>query len=198
VDEVCGRDRRARRDGDRAKLQASRTAPRCKDWSIVPFREWGRIDVLGVQRRGSTRTSGPLAEHHRRRVRQDHGQQRALEPVALPDGDPGDGRRNDGSVVVISSNRRVQGNLSLGAYGISKAADFQLVRNLAVEWGPRNGARQPRRRRRSFAHDFARKHVGRTRKIYAKAIHGYPLRRIGEPDEVAGAAIFWRRRRVRS
>jgi NAD(P)-dependent dehydrogenase (short-subunit alcohol dehydrogenase family) len=101
---------------------------------------------------------------------------------------PGMAERNDGSVIVISSIAGLKGNLSLGAYGISKAADFQLVRNLAVEWGPRNvrvNAIAPA----IIRTDFARK-LWEDPEIYAKAVHGYPLRRIGEPDEVAGAAIF--------
>ena len=96
--------------------------------------------------------------------------------------------RGDGSVIVISSIAGLKGNTMLGAYGISKAADFQLVRNLAVEWGPRNvrvNAIAPA----IIRTDFARK-LWEDPAIYAHATQGYPLRRIGEPDEVAGAAIF--------
>ena len=96
--------------------------------------------------------------------------------------------RGDGSVIVISSIAGLKGNTHLGAYGISKAADFQLVRNLAVEWGPRNvrvNAIAPS----IIRTDFARR-LWEDPAIYAKAVQGYPLRRIGEPDEIAGAAIF--------
>ena len=96
--------------------------------------------------------------------------------------------RREGSVVVVSSIAGLKGNTALGAYGISKAADFQLVRNLAVEWGPANvrvNAIAPA----IIRTDFARK-LWEDPEIYAKAVSGYPLRRIGEPDEVAGAAIF--------
>src|SRR5665213_2070810 len=96
--------------------------------------------------------------------------------------------RRDGSVIVVSSIAGLKGNTALGAYGISKAADFQLVRNLAVEWGPSNvrvNAIAPA----IIRTDFARK-LWEDPDIYAKAVSGYPLRRIGEPDEVAGAAIF--------
>ncbi len=101
---------------------------------------------------------------------------------------PGMAERNDGAVVVVSSIAGFKGNTALGAYGISKAADMQLVRNLAVEWGPKNvrvNAIAPA----IIRTDFARK-LWEDPEIYAKAVHGYPLRRIGEPDEVAGAAIF--------
>ncbi len=101
---------------------------------------------------------------------------------------PGMAERGDGSVIIISSIAGLKGNLHLGAYGISKAADLQLVRNLAIEWGPRNvrfNAIAPA----IIRTDFARK-LWEDPEIYAKAVSGYPLRRIGEPDEVAGAAIF--------
>jgi NAD(P)-dependent dehydrogenase (short-subunit alcohol dehydrogenase family) len=101
---------------------------------------------------------------------------------------PGMAERGDGAVIVVSSIAGFKGNTALGAYGISKAADMQLVRNLAVEWGPRNvrvNAIAPA----IIRTDFARK-LWEDPEIYAKAVHGYPLRRIGEPDEVAGAAIF--------
>jgi NAD(P)-dependent dehydrogenase (short-subunit alcohol dehydrogenase family) len=96
--------------------------------------------------------------------------------------------RRDGAVIVVSSIAGLKGNTNLGAYGISKAADFQLVRNLAVEYGPQNvrvNALAPS----IIRTDFARK-LWEDPEIYAKAVKGYPLRRIGEPDEVAGAAIF--------
>jgi NAD(P)-dependent dehydrogenase (short-subunit alcohol dehydrogenase family) len=96
--------------------------------------------------------------------------------------------RGDGAVIVVSSVAGLKGNTALGAYGISKAADMQLVRNLAVEWGPRNvrvNALAPA----IIRTDFARK-LWEDPAIYARATQGYPLRRIGEPDEVAGAAIF--------
>jgi NAD(P)-dependent dehydrogenase (short-subunit alcohol dehydrogenase family) len=96
--------------------------------------------------------------------------------------------RKDGSVIVISSIAGLKGNIALGAYGISKAADFQLVRNLAVEYGPSNvrvNAIAPA----IIRTDFARR-LWEDPEIYERAVTGYPLRRIGEPDEVAGAAIF--------
>ena len=46
--------------------------------------------------------------------------------------------RGGGSMVIVSSIGGLQGNPVIGAYGISKAADFALARNLAVEWGPKN------------------------------------------------------------
>ena len=97
-------------------------------------------------------------------------------------------KRTDGAVIIVSSIAGLKGNTALGAYGISKAADFELARNLAVEWGSSNvrvNALAPGIVRT----DFARR-LWEDPMIYAKAIVGYPLGRIGEPDDVAGAAIF--------
>jgi NAD(P)-dependent dehydrogenase (short-subunit alcohol dehydrogenase family) len=101
---------------------------------------------------------------------------------------PGMAQRRDGSVIVISSIAGLKGNSTLGAYGISKAADFALVRNLAVEWGPSNvrvNAIAPS----IIRTDFARA-LWENPEIYGQAVKSYPLRRIGEPDEVAGPALF--------
>src|SRR5205085_1355484 len=45
-------------------------------------------------------------------------------------------KRGSGSVVIISSIGGLRGSTVIGAYGISKAADFALCRSLAGEWGP--------------------------------------------------------------
>ena len=101
---------------------------------------------------------------------------------------PGMAERKDGAVIIISSIGGLKGSAVLGAYGISKAADFQLVRNLAVEYGPHNvrvNAIAPA----IIRTDFARR-LWEDPAIYENAVKSYPLRRIGEPDEVAGPAIM--------
>ena len=47
-------------------------------------------------------------------------------------------KRGGGSVIIISSIGGLRGSSQLGVYGLSKAADMQLARNIAVEWGPQN------------------------------------------------------------
>ena len=96
--------------------------------------------------------------------------------------------RGDGAVIIISSIAGMRGSGSIGMYGISKAADFQLARQLAVEWGPKNirvNAIAPGLVRTDFA-----KYLWENPELYEKAISGYPLRRIGEPDDIAGIAVF--------
>ena len=96
--------------------------------------------------------------------------------------------RGDGSVIVVSSIGGFRGSSMIGLYCITKAADQQLVRNLAVEWGPKNV------RVNSIAPglvrtDFARA-LWENPKMLARAEQGTPLRRIGDPDDIAGAAVF--------
>jgi hypothetical protein len=96
--------------------------------------------------------------------------------------------RRDGSVIVISSIGGLKGSATLGAYAISKAADMQLVRNLAVEWGGHNvrvNAIAPGIVRTEFA-----RALWDNPQVYEAAVARYPLHRIGEPDEIAGAAVF--------
>jgi NAD(P)-dependent dehydrogenase (short-subunit alcohol dehydrogenase family) len=101
---------------------------------------------------------------------------------------PGMAERGYGAIIVISSVGGLFGSNTLGAYGISKAADMQLVRNLAVEWGPQN-VRANAIAPGLVKTDFARA-LWENPDIAKKATKGYALRRIGEPDEIAGAAVF--------
>jgi NAD(P)-dependent dehydrogenase (short-subunit alcohol dehydrogenase family) len=96
--------------------------------------------------------------------------------------------RRDGAIVIVSSIGGLRGSPIIGAYNISKAADFQLARNLAVELGPHNiriNCVAPG----VIRTDFARA-LWDNPKI-AKAVEaGMPLGRIGEADDVAGAIVF--------
>jgi NAD(P)-dependent dehydrogenase (short-subunit alcohol dehydrogenase family) len=96
--------------------------------------------------------------------------------------------RKDGAIVLISSIGGLRGSDKIGAYNISKAADMQLARNLAVELGPDNirvNAIAPGLVKTDFARalwenpEFADPRIAAT-----------PLRRLGEPEDIAGAAVF--------
>jgi NAD(P)-dependent dehydrogenase (short-subunit alcohol dehydrogenase family) len=149
--------------------------------------EWGRIDIL-VCNAAVNPYYGPLAgitdEAFDKIMHSNVRSNLWLCNMVIPQM----AQRRDGSVVVISSIAGLGGSRNLGAYGMSKAADLQLVRNLAVEWGAQNvrvNAIAPAIVRTDFA-----KRLWEDPEIYAAAVAGYPLRRIGEPDEVAGAAVF--------
>jgi NAD(P)-dependent dehydrogenase (short-subunit alcohol dehydrogenase family) len=96
--------------------------------------------------------------------------------------------RRDGSIVIVSSIGGLRGSPVIGAYNISKAADFQLARNLAVELGPHN-VRVNCVAPGIIRTDFARA-LWDNPKIARAAEASMPLRRIGEADEVAGAIVF--------
>ncbi|HEX7116664.1 MAG TPA: SDR family oxidoreductase [Steroidobacter sp.] len=96
--------------------------------------------------------------------------------------------RGGGSIIIISSIAGLVGTSTLGVYGISKAADMALARNICVEWGPKN-VRANCIAPGLIRTDFARA-LWENPKIYEQTVRAYPLRRIGEPDEIAGAAVF--------
>ncbi|HZS06985.1 MAG TPA: glucose 1-dehydrogenase [Blastocatellia bacterium] len=96
--------------------------------------------------------------------------------------------RKDGSVIIVSSIGGLKGTTMLGLYAISKAADMQLARNLAVEWGQHNirvNCIAPGLVRTDFA-----KALWENPKLLATTEASTPLRRIGEPEDIAGAAVF--------
>ena len=96
--------------------------------------------------------------------------------------------RREGSVVIVSSIGGLRGSPVIGAYCISKAADMQLARNLAVEYGPQN-VRVNCIAPGLIKTDFARA-LWDNPEILKRSTSGAPLRRIGEADEIAGAAVF--------
>ncbi|MDB5591940.1 SDR family NAD(P)-dependent oxidoreductase [Enterovirga sp.] len=101
---------------------------------------------------------------------------------------PGMAERGGGSVVIVSSIAGLRGTEMIGAYGISKAADFALARNLAVEWGPKNvrvNCVAPGLVRTDFA-----KALWEDEAKLAQRNAGTPLRRIGEPHEIAPVVAF--------
>ena len=96
--------------------------------------------------------------------------------------------RKDGAILVISSIGGLRGNALIGAYNISKAADMQLVRNLAVEWGPSN-VRVNCIAPGLIQTDFA-KYLWENPAILEKTVEPNPMKRIGQPDEIAGTAVY--------
>ena len=96
--------------------------------------------------------------------------------------------REDGVILIVSSVGALQASTVIGAYNISKAADLQLVRNLAAEYGPHNirvNAVAPGLIRTDFA-----RALWENPKTLKSATSTTPLRRIGEPEELAGVAVF--------
>lgn len=96
--------------------------------------------------------------------------------------------RGAGSVIIVSSIGGLRGSPVIGAYNVSKAADFQLARNLAHEYGP-YGIRVNCIAPGLVKTDFA-KALWSNPETLRRATDPVPLRRIGEPDEIAGAAVY--------
>ncbi len=151
------------------------------------MRQFGRIDVL-VCNAASNPYYGPLAgiadEQFRKildnNVIANHWLIGFVAPQMIA--------RRDGAIVIVSSIGGLRGSPVIGAYNISKAADFQLARNLAVEYGPHN-VRVNCIAPGLIRTDFARA-LWENPETLQHATATTPLRRIGEPDEIAGAAVF--------
>ncbi len=96
--------------------------------------------------------------------------------------------KKDGSIIIVSSIGGVRGSSVIGAYCISKAADMQLARNLAIEYGPDN-IRVNTIAPGLVKTDFA-KALWEDPKYLNKRLESAPLRRIGEPDDIGGIAVM--------
>ena len=101
---------------------------------------------------------------------------------------PGMAARGGGSVIIISSIGGLQGSDRLGIYSVSKAAEMQMARNIAVEYGPehiRANCIAPG----LIKTDFSRA-LWEDPSFYRQSVLEAPLQRIGEPDDIAAAAVF--------
>ena len=96
--------------------------------------------------------------------------------------------RKDGAIIIISSVGGLKGSTALGAYAISKAADLQLARNLACEYGKHN-IRVNCIAPGLIKTDFAKALWDNPETLKASTARS-PMRRIGMPDEIAGGAVF--------
>jgi len=96
--------------------------------------------------------------------------------------------RRDGAIIIVSSVGGLRGNAVIGAYCISKAADMQMARNLAVELSPHNirvNCIAPGLVKTDFA-----KALWETPEAEKRSSQNTPLRRLGEPDDIAGMAVL--------
>lgn len=96
--------------------------------------------------------------------------------------------RGDGSILLISSVGGLIGSDVLGFYNMSKAAEQSLARSLAVEWGANNvrvNCIAPGLVRTDFSRALWKEPA-----MLAKLTSASALRRIAEPDEIAGTAVY--------
>ena len=148
---------------------------------------WGQIDVL-VCNAASNPYYGPLAgiadDQFRKILDNNILSNHWLITMVAPEMK----ERGEGSVVIVSSIGGLRGSTVIGAYCISKAADMQLARNLAHEYG-KHGIRVNCIAPGLIKTDFA-KALWEDEKAVAERNRTTPLRRIGEPEEIAGAVVY--------
>ncbi len=150
-------------------------------------RIFGRIDVL-VCNAASNPYYGPMAGISDEQFRKILDNNVIANNWLIQMAAPGMIERKHGSIVIVSSIGGLKGSAVIGAYNISKAADFQLARNLAVELG-KHKVRVNCIAPGLVRTDFARALWENPQTLKAVTATT-PLGRIGEPDEIAGAAVF--------
>ena len=148
---------------------------------------WGRIDIV-VANAASNPYYGPLTgiadEAFDKIINNNVKSVLWLAAMTLP----AMGERRAGSFIVVGSIGGILANTVIGAYGMSKAADHHLVRNLAAEWGPKNvrvNAIAPGLVKTEFARALWEDEARARERIQAT-----PLRRLGEPRDIGGIAVF--------
>lgn len=177
------------RDGGRAiAVAASIAAKNDLEHLVSETRaQFGQIDVL-VCNAAANPYYGPMAgisdeqfeKIFRNNVLSNHWLAQMVAPEMVA--------RRDGSIIIVSSIGGYRASPVIGAYNVSKAADFQLARNLAAELGHANvrvNCIAPGLIRTDFA-----KALWEDEANLNEALRGTPLKRIGEPEEIAGAAVF--------
>ena len=149
--------------------------------------KWGRIDIV-VANAASNPYYGPLAsigdDAFDKIIGNNVKSVLWLAAMTLP----GMAERRSGSFTLVGSIGGLLANTVIGAYGISKAAGHHLVRNLAAEWGPHNvrvNAIAPGLVKTEFA-----RALWEDEKRSRERIEATPLRRLGEPRDIGGIAVF--------
>lgn len=151
------------------------------------FRKWGRLDIV-VANAAANPYYGPLTGLPDEAFDKIFGNNVKsvlwLAAMTLPSL----AAQGGGSFIVVGSIGGIVANTVIGAYGMSKAAGHHLVRNLAAEWGPKNvrvNAIAPGLVRTEFARALWEDEKRRTEREAAT-----PLRRLGEPRDIGGIAVF--------
>jgi NAD(P)-dependent dehydrogenase (short-subunit alcohol dehydrogenase family) len=147
--------------------------------------KWGRVDIV-VANAASNPYYGPLTaisdEAFDKIFANNVKSVLWLAAMTLPQ------MKDGGSFILVGSIGGLLANSVIGAYGISKAAGHHLVRNLAAEWGPKNvrvNAIAPGLIKTEFA-----RALWEDEKRARERIEATPLRRLGEPRDIGGIAVF--------
>lgn len=97
--------------------------------------------------------------------------------------------KEDGAIILVSSIGGLSGGAAVaGAYSMAKAAEMQLARTMAVELGPKNI------RINTVAPGLTRTEMARGAwedpSRQAQMLSRTPIKRVAEPEDVAGAIVF--------
>jgi dehydrogenase/reductase SDR family protein 4 len=147
--------------------------------------KWGRIDIV-VANAATNPYYGPLTDIGDEAF--DKIFANNLKSVLWLAGMTLPGMKSGGSFILVGSIGGLIANTVIGAYGMSKAAGHHLVRNLAAEWGPKNvrvNAIAPGLIKTEFA-----RALWEDEKRAAERVSNTPLRRLGEPRDIGGIAVF--------
>lgn len=149
--------------------------------------EWGRVDVL-VANAATNPYYGPMSgasdEVFDKVMRNNVQSNMWLANLVLPDM----AERKDGAVIFVGSIGGYRGRATLGIYGMSKAAEMQMARCMALEWG-RHNIRINCIAPGLIRTDFSRA-IWENPKLLAEREQLLPLGRIGEPDDIGGIAVM--------
>jgi NAD(P)-dependent dehydrogenase (short-subunit alcohol dehydrogenase family) len=149
--------------------------------------EWGRVDIL-VANAATNPYYGPMAgasdEVFDKVMRNNVQSNMWLANLVLP----GMAERKDGAVIFVGSIGGYRGRATLGIYGMSKAAEMQMARCMALEWG-RHNIRINCIAPGLIRTDFSRA-IWENQKLLAEREQLLPLGRIGEPDDIGGIALM--------
>jgi NAD(P)-dependent dehydrogenase (short-subunit alcohol dehydrogenase family) len=147
--------------------------------------KWGRIDIV-VANAASNPYYGPITgigdEQFDKIFANNLKSVLWLAAMTLP------GMKAGGSFTLVGSIGGLIANTVIGAYGMSKAAGHHLVRNLAAEWGPKN-VRVNVIAPGLIKTEFARA-LWEDPKRAEERVANTPLRRLGEPRDIGGIAVF--------
>lgn len=94
-----------------------------------------------------------------------------------------------GAIVNVSSTGGLRASQGLGGYSVSKAAVIMLTQVCAKEWGP-DGIRVNCIAPGLIKTEFSRA-LWTNEAILKNSLQQSPLRRIGDPDEMAGAVVYF-------
>lgn len=149
--------------------------------------KWGRLDIL-VCNAGANPYYGPMAKMPDEAYDKVMGTNVKSNFWLCNMAAPKIAEQRDGSIIIVSSIGGLLGSDTIGVYGMSKAADFSLVRNLAVEWGP-SGITANCIAPGLIKTDFS-KALWDNPRIGEGIARGTPVRRLGDPEDLSGLAVF--------